>query len=255
MKRVFTIGKYTFIDLFKSRITLNVVLLGFVLCVVSYISYSFTYGVPEKVALDVGLGLLSLSSVAVALFLGASLLSNEIESRTVYVVLSRSVSRFQFLMGKIIGLGAILTLNILILCTFIFGLYCLLGGELNSLLIWNILFTILEALLVMMITVLLSLVTNRVVTVLVSISLYVVGNAFNPKTMVGILDKSPGLEGIMDAINWVLPNFYKLNLKDLVLYQQDIDASYLLGTSTYAIGYIIFLIASSLWIFKRKNLD
>lgn len=182
-------------------------------------------------------------------------MSNEIESRTVYVVLSRSISRFQFLMGKLLGLSCILTLNILILCVFIFGLYCLLGGVLNSLLLWNVVFTILEALLVMMITVLLSLTTNKVVTVLVSISLYVVGNAFNPKTMMVVIKQSPGLEDIINVINWVLPNFYKLNLKDLVLYQQDIDTGYLVGTSTYAVGYIVFLIASSLWIFKRKNLD
>lgn len=255
MKRTFIIGKYTFIDLFKSRITLNVAILGLVLCVISYISYSFTYGVPQKVALDVGLGLLSLSSVAVALFLGASLLSNEIESRTVYVVLSRSVSRFQFLMGKLIGLSAILSLNIFILCLFIFGLFILLGGSLNSLLLWNVVFTILEALLVMLITVILSLATNKVVTILVSISLYVIGHAVNPQTMVAVLKQAPGLENIIEVINWFVPNFYKLNLKDLVLYQQNLETSYLVGTSAYALGYCIVLIIASLWIFKRKNLD
>ena len=255
MRRMLIIGKYTFIDLFKSRITLNVLILGVILCIVSYVSYSFTFGVPQKVAIDVGLGLLSLSSVAVALFLGASLLSSEIESRTVYVVLSRSVSRFQFLMGKLIGLGAILTLNILILCIFIFGLYLILGGSFEVLFVWNTLFTILEALLLMMVTVLLSLVSNKVVTVLVSICLYVVGHAINPEKISLIIKKSLGLQGIVDAINWTIPNFYKLNLKDLVLYQQNIETSYLVGTSVYAISYILFLIALCLFIFKRKNLD
>lgn len=255
MSRVLTVSKYTFIDLFKSRITLNVFMMGIALCAVSYISYSFTYGVPEKVALDVGLGLLSLSSVAVALFLGASLLSGEIEARTIYVVLSRSISRFQFLMGKILGLSLILTLNILILSFFTLGLYVLLGGSIQPLILWAISFIMLEALLVMMIAVFFSLITNKVLTILGVISLYIIGHAFNPVAMMSVLQDTASLEIFIKSLNWVLPNFYKLNLKDLVLYQQSVSSGYLATTFIYAMGYILFLVLSSLWIFKRKNLN
>lgn len=255
MKRIFIIGKYTFIDLFKSRITLNVFLLGIVLCIVSYISYSFTYGVPQKVALDIGLGLLSLSSVAVALFLGASLLSSEIQSRTVYIVLSRSVSRFQFLCGKILGLSLILKLNISILCLFIFSLYLALGGQFQSIMAWAVIFTVFEAFLVMLIAVFFSLVTNRVITVLLTLSLYIAGHGLNPDTMAVMLKQSPNIKIIIDGLGWVLPNFYKLNLKDLVLYQHSVNLSYVLITYLYALGYGLFLILASLWVFERKNLD
>ena len=73
----------------------------------TYVATEFTYGVPERVALDFGLGMLSLSSLSISLFLGVSLLSKEIESRTVYMVISRPVPRFAFIIGKILGLSGI----------------------------------------------------------------------------------------------------------------------------------------------------
>jgi ABC-type transport system involved in multi-copper enzyme maturation permease subunit len=89
LRNLFTVSVYTFIEIFRSRIIYNVLLIGMALLLISFITSEFTYGVPGKVALDIGLGSLSLVSVGIALFFGATLVKSEINNRTIYMALSR----------------------------------------------------------------------------------------------------------------------------------------------------------------------
>ena len=66
----------------------------------TYVATEFTYGVPEKIALDFGMGMMSLSSVAIAIFFGSVILAKDIETRTIYMVISRPLSRYSFYAWK-----------------------------------------------------------------------------------------------------------------------------------------------------------
>ncbi len=132
LNKIFIIANYTFKDLLKSKIFYITLFMGLMIMLATYVATEFTYGVPEKVALDFGLGLLSLSSLGVSLFMGATLLSNEIESRTVYMVISRPAPRWVFIIGKILGLLLVLLLNISVLSIMTIGCSSFLGGQIES---------------------------------------------------------------------------------------------------------------------------
>src|SRR5690606_26795267 len=117
----------------KSKILYNILFLGIGLLVVTYIAQQFTYGAPSRVALDFGIGVLSLSSVGIAIFMGVGLLSKEIENRTVYMIISRPVKRSSFVLGRILGLNFILLLNILILAALTLMVYFFTGGVIQPL--------------------------------------------------------------------------------------------------------------------------
>lgn len=59
----------------------------------------------ERVVHDVGLASISLFSVAMAIFLGSSLLYKEIERKTLYVILPKPIRRHEFLLGKYVGIA------------------------------------------------------------------------------------------------------------------------------------------------------
>ena len=118
MNSVYTVAKYTFIELFKSKITYASFILGFFVILISYIASEFTYGSADIVALDIGLGILSIFSLLIAFFIGTNLISSEIENRTIYMVLARHISREKYFLGKSLGLLTILLLNISIIFLF-----------------------------------------------------------------------------------------------------------------------------------------
>lgn len=234
---------------------IGLIFLAIGLLLVTLITSAFAYGAPAKVALDVGLGVMSLSNLAIAIFIGSTLLNKEIEQRTLYMILSRPISRASFLMGKILGLSTVLLFNSLVLGFLSVFLHVKLGGQFQSLFIWAILFSFYEALIALVFAILFSLVTNVTLSVMCTFVVCVAGHALNETSKIIFLKMAPVLKGILDVSFFFVPNLYKLNLKDFVLYQQSIEASYLINTQIYALLYLFAIIAVIMLIFKNKNLD
>jgi ABC-type transport system involved in multi-copper enzyme maturation permease subunit len=255
LQKTLMIAFYTFKEIWKSKILLNVFFVGVGLMVVTYVATEFTYGVPERVALDFGLGMLSLSTLGISLFLGVGLLSREIESRTVYMVISRPVPRFSFILGKLIGLMSIQAVNVFILASMTMTATKLLGGKIDGLILWAIGFIFLESLMLLLVVVLLSLMANNILSVLFSIVLLLLGHVIKDTQEISFIKTNPLVTKILDIYHFVLPAFYKLNLKDFILYKNDLPMSYLTGNLAYGIFYSGFLLLLVVFLFNRKNLD
>jgi len=60
---------------------------------------------------------------------------------------------------------------------------------------------------------------------------------------------------VLNFYHFVLPGFYKFNIKDFILYKQIIEWDFIFLTLSYGIVYILFLTILSIIIFEKKNLD
>jgi ABC-type transport system involved in multi-copper enzyme maturation permease subunit len=255
LKKALIVSRYTASEIINSKILLNTLFIGIGLFVLTFVAFSFSYGDPARIAIDFGLGMLSLSSVGIAIFMGVSLLYDEIENRTIYQVISRPVKRSAFLVGKILGLGSVLVINILILSILSLILYFGVGGEYNSLILWTILFTILEAILVLVIVTFFSLLTSKVLSVILTICLYIAGHAISGVKLLTFVENRPYLEKIIDAYQFLLPGFYKLNIKDFLLYKKTLPWDYLASVTLYGCLYTLALVSLSIYIFNKKDLN
>lgn len=253
--KIGVIALTTFKEIWKSKILLNVFFIGVALMIVTFVATEFTFGVPERVALDFGLGMLSLSSLGISLFLGAGLLSKEIDSRTVYMVISRPVPRYVFILGKIFGLMGIQIVNVILLSAMTMTATLLLGGNITSLIIWAIIFTLLESLLLLLVVVLLSLLANMVLAILLTTVLLLLGHVIRDTQEIGFVKSKVFLVKILDFYHFILPAFYKLNLKNEVIYKTELPVSYIFKSGTYGILYSLFVLLMIVYFFNRKNLD
>ncbi|MFT6068837.1 MAG: ABC-type transport system involved in multi-copper enzyme maturation permease subunit [Bacteriovoracaceae bacterium] len=233
----------------------NIILSGVVLSVLCYIVSEFAFGDPSKVALDVGLGLLSLTTKAIAVFFGASLLKKEIESRTIYLILSNPVSRSEFFIGKTLGLSLILFLNTIILSVFTTAFYYFWDGVWSTLIFWSILHIFLESVLILLIVLFFSLITNANLAIIFSISTYITGFAIRGVQEIQVVKSNIYLSKISTFISYSIPNFSLFNLKNEVLYQQSLPISYILKSLTYSVGYSALIICGAILILNRKDLD
>ena len=255
LKNIFIVSKYTFLDLLKSRILILIVFLGIALLVIAYVASELTYGVPQKVALDFGLGTLTLALVGIAVFMGANLIVKEIEGRTLYMVLSRPVSREVFLFGKMVGLLELLGLATLILGFLSIAMFILLGGAMKITIFQCIFLTFTEAILVMLLSIFFSLVTNSVASVVYTLALYTAGHAIGELKTFAYVASHPSLAKFINFYSLVFPNFSKINLKDYVLYEATLPSHYIQNAFWYGISYSIFLLLVIITIFRNKELD
>lgn len=255
MNSVLTIGKFTFKEIIKSKILMNILFLGLGLLLTTFVAYNFTYGEPQRVALDFGIGMLSLSTIGISIFFGVTLISKEVESRTVYMIISRPVSRSSFYAGKILGLVSVLFLNIFLLCVLTLSIFFIVGGQFESLIFWSILFIMLEAMIVLLTVSLLTLITTPTMSILVAISIYICGHFIPMAQTVSFVKNSALLEGALNFYHFILPGFYKFNIKQYLLYDQNISLSYLLTSTCYGLVYSVFLFLLGVYVFNRKNLN
>lgn len=255
LKQIQQISWITLQEAWRGKVLLNTIFLSFGLLIFCYVATKFTFGVPQRIALDIGLGLLTLSSIIIAISLGVGLITNEIQARTIYVVLARSVKRETFIVGKIIGLTLVLALNVLLLGLAIISAFLISGGTVDNLILWSFFYIFLEAELVMLITVLFSLIASKALAIIATISIWLVGNTVNIALESLYAKMNPSLETVLKVFDFIFPAFYRINLKDYVLYNQSLPMDYLVNGVFYVIFYSSCLIVLSCALIKKKNLD
>ena len=92
-------------------------LLGFAVVMLG-VSTFFTWmqpGSQQKFLRDYGLGFTVIMTLIAAVFLGVALITPEIERRTILTILSKPVTRVEFLVGKYLGLMLTLALNLAVM--------------------------------------------------------------------------------------------------------------------------------------------
>jgi ABC-type transport system involved in multi-copper enzyme maturation permease subunit len=255
LAKIHIIASYTFREVYRSRILLNVVFTSLGLSFLTYIASEFTYGVPGRVALDFGLGTISLSAVFIALFLGVTLMSREIENRTVYMVLSRPLPRWVFLVGRCLGLYGMVIVNTLLLSFITLLATLLVGGHYSPLIPWSLLFSLLEAGIILMAAVCFSMVTNTVMAVLYGLSIFILGHSVYYTSSNVFAKRSPVFSTLLEAYSFVFPDLSRLNIKDFILYKQSLPNDFLFSSLAYGVIYIIILFILGSYLFGRKSLD
>jgi ABC-2 type transport system permease protein len=255
MKNVLTVAKYTFIEVYRSKLMMSIGFIGLGLIILCYVASEFAFGAPAKIALDVGLGILSLSNVAIAILIGSTLIAREIEQKTLYMILSRPISRSSFLFGKIAGLSSVLLLNSILLGAISSSLYLYFEGHFQNLVLWVIYFSFLEAFVVLIFATLFSLLTNTTLSVIYTVGIYIVGHAINETSKILFAKSSVIISTVLKLAYLIIPNFYRLNLKDFVIYQQSVSNEFLINTHIYVVLYLIALMTTVNLVFKNKNLD
>lgn len=255
MKKTLLIARYTLLEVLKSKILVGVSVLGFAVFLLSALASGFAYGNPKKVALDLGLGLMSLSLLGIALFMGVNLLSKEIRERTIYLTLAKGVSRSSFLLGKILGLSTVLFLNALILSGFVTLVYVYYGGILNYQFFFSIILSYLSSLILLNIVLFFSLFTNIYLATIYSIIIYIAGSVLNETTLLLYVSQRTSLLRFLKVLKGILPNFSILNIRDFVLYQNDLPTSFLLGSCLYGLLYSFVILILSCYVLTQKDLD
>ncbi len=239
MKNTLIVAKFTFLEVYRSKLMISLLFISIGVVGVSLVASEFAYGAAAKVALDFGLGITSIVNLIIAIMIGANLISKEIEQRTLYMIISRPISRVSFLIGKIMGLSSVLLINSLLLGALTMLLYVFHKGEGSTLFFWTIAFSFFESFIVLLFAVLFSLITNTTLSIIYTILVFVIGHALNETSQILFTKISPLFSSLVSVSN----------------FKQTLEFEYLLRTQFYILFYIISLISLVVFLFKNKNLD
>ena len=113
--RVAAIARNAFLEAVRDRVLYNLVFFVLLLTAGAIFLGELSGGQERKIIVDLGLSTMLLFGVFISIFVGIGLVYKEIERRTVYAIFSKPVSRFEFLLGKYLGLSLTLLVNVVVM--------------------------------------------------------------------------------------------------------------------------------------------
>jgi len=114
-RRVGAIAGNTFRDLVRQKVFYFMVLFAVILIGASLALASLSFQGQLQTVMDVCLGAMSVFTMLLAVLSTAMLLPKDMEDRTLYTILAKPVARFEYLVGKLIGVALMLFIATLLM--------------------------------------------------------------------------------------------------------------------------------------------
>jgi ABC-type transport system involved in multi-copper enzyme maturation permease subunit len=119
MMEVWAIARNTFKEAIRNRILYIILIFSLLLIAISGVLSELSIIDKLKVIRSLGFTSIDFFAVAIAVFVGVSLVYNELEKKSIYTIVSKPIGRGHFIVGKYIGLLATVFVNV-VLMTFCF---------------------------------------------------------------------------------------------------------------------------------------
>ncbi|MUL37753.1 ABC transporter permease [Gloeocapsopsis dulcis] len=254
--RILVIATNVFREVVRDRILYIIGLYALILAVAIWFLPQLAATTEDKIFLDLGLAAMSLLGLIVAIFVGTGLINKEIEKRTVLVLISKPISRGEFIAGKHLGLSAVLGVLIAAMTALYLG-FLQLGNipyPLGSIIL-AVLFLFLQLSLITAVAIAFGVFTSSVLATLLSFGIYLMGNFTQDLVTLGRLSESANIQRMTQGLYLFLPNLSRLDLKNLAVYGADVlpHPLTLIANAVYGLLYTGLLLAIAILIFSRRQ--
>ena len=120
--RIAALAGNTLTGLIRLKVFHFLLLFALLLIGSSLFMAQFTFQQEFQILKDVSLGAMSIFSSLLAIVATAQLIPRDLEERTIYSILAKPVPRYEYLLGKLIGVLGLLALSILAMSVLFLGL-------------------------------------------------------------------------------------------------------------------------------------
>ena len=254
VKIIFTIARNTFREAVRDRVLYNLVLFVLLITASAIFLSELTAGQEARTIVDLGLSAMLLFGAFISIFVGVSLVSKEIEKRTVYAIFSKPVGRGEFIVGKYLGLCLTLLVNVLVMGVGVSLALVYVGGGSLAFSIWGaILLIFLELTILTAVAILFSSFSSPSLSALLAFFVFVIGHFSASLRDLAQHLGSGAAKLFFDALYYLLPNLSFFQFVTNAANRETPPAALLGGALLYAVIYVCILLAITILIFSRRN--
>lgn len=251
---VSAVAANTFRESVRNKVLYNIVFvaLGVIVFAVSLGDWSVFARV--QVMEDFGLATMSLTGLVLSAFIGVGLLGREVSTKTVYMVITKPVSRSAFVTGKFLGLLATLFINYLLLVVVFWAAIHYMGGTAHAGLLAAVLLIGAEMAVMIAASMFFSTFTSGPVFAAILTAAFYVGGHINDMISIEYLElKQAWLAPVLKALYFVLPNLEHFNVRTAIVYGLRLPEHYVWLALAYGVVYVALLLLLSCLMFERRD--
>lgn len=252
MSAIAAIALNTFREAIRDRILYLILAFALVLVALSHFVSLLTVGSEVKIVKDLGLSAVSVFGLLTAVFVGVSLVSKELERRTVYTLLAQPVRRWQFVCGKYAGLSLVLGATVLLTGIAVL-LAVALKGEQPLALVPAIALGFVELEIVAAFAILFSSITNPIIAAVGTVATYVVGHLSWSFDLLEKRMPSDAGKALCRVLHALVPNLDRLNVKASAVHGVPLPAGYFGAALAYGSCYALAIVILACLVFERRE--
>ena len=253
MKNIFVIAKNTFRAAIRDRILHGIFVFALLFIVFTIFLGSISLGEDLMVIRSIGLAGIYLFGMIITIFLASSLISLEIERRTLYLILSKPVSTLELVLGKFAGLFAAIVLITLCMAAVYLGVVWFKGGGLDIASFQAIVLQLFESGLFVAITMLFSTFATPFAAAIYGILVLYIGHSLSILMQYAQYRAVP-IKVVAQAVYYIVPNLEKFNVRNAIVHQIMPTAGMIVLAGLYAALYAMVLLYLAKQLLAKKDL-
>lgn len=251
--RIHALATNTFREAIRNKLLYTLLGFSFLMIASGVLLATLSYVEVDEILQDMGMSAIRFFSAGIAIFVGIGLIHNEVDRRTIFTILSKPVSRSEFLLGKWAGLTFTVWLQLALMGVAFAAVSALAGAPLSADHFLAIALVGLELMVLVAIATLFSAFTTPMLAALFTVGLWTIGHLTRD---LHALSQQSDLEGVAVAGSWVfqlLPDFEVFNKTLEAVHGLPIEGGEVGLAVAYAIGYTGCTLLLGSMVFSRRD--
>lgn len=252
--RILTIASNAFLEIVRDRILYTLILYGAFLLLAARLLPEIAAATEAKILPDLGLAAMQILGVLLAIVVGTGLINKEILNRTIFVLVAKPVSRTEFVLGKHLGLSAVMVLMVALMTVMYYGV--MVANKISvvpvELLICSGLLCI-QLSLITAIALFFGVFTSSLLAMLMTAAIYLMGISSSGMVKFSKLSQDPMIEKVAGWLYLLLPDLSRLDLKNQLVYHLIPSPIALVTSVGYGLLYTLLVLTGTSLIFSRRE--
>lgn len=216
---------------------------------------TLSLGEVNKMVLDFGLWMIEFFWLVSVLFIGSQLLFREIDGKNIYLIISKPISRYEFILGKFLWFAAVLFSIVTFQSIVFFIAMYLSKSEFSIWIVYSIIFIYLKLLILFAIILFLSTFMSSVLLIIMSVIIFSISHSIS--FIIDLAHKTWNIViyYISNVLYVIFPPFEALNIKNLIWNSELLNPTLFVSNFVYSILYLSIILFFTVLIFNRKNFE
>ena len=252
--RIWAIANNTVRQAIRSKLLYTLLFFALVLIGAGVLVSTLSYVEHTRIVQDIGLAAIRIFSMGIAIFVGVGLIHGEVDRRTIYTILSKPVSRSEFIAGKFLGLVLTIWLQLAIMSLAFVSVSLAVGAPVDAGHLAALGLIAVELMLMVAVATLFSAFTTPMLASLFTLGIYFTGHLSRDLYELGQQANMQGLAMVTGALYWSLPDLESFNLTVEAVHGLAIPASAIWLPVAYGLLYSSLVLMGAAFLFERRDL-
>lgn len=253
LTRIQALAANTFREAIRNKLLYTLLGFGVVMIASGVVLSSLSYVEVDEILQDMGMGAIRLFGAGIAIFVGIGLIHNEVDRRTIFTILSKPVSRAEFLLGKWAGLTVTVWLQLALMGIAFALVSTISGAPLTTGHAIAIGLVGLELMVLVAIAVLFSAFTTPMLAAFFTVGLWLIGHLSRDLNRLGEQSEAEGVGTFAGILYSVMPDLEVFNRTLEAVHGLPIPLEEVGLAVVYAFGYAACTLVVATLVFSRRD--